>query len=316
MSLHPEIKNMLEVMYASGWIDPSELTPAQAREQSDRYAKLRQFPQPVPHLASVEHLIPVGSQQTITARVYYPKSQTYNATIVFYHGGGYVISNINQYDTFCRWMCSVLDMPVVSVEYRLAPEYPFPTPIEDGYRALCWVADNAQKLHLPQDNFIVAGDSAGGHLAAMACLIARDKSGPNIRWQWLFYPWVDNDSTKPSCTQFATGFGLSKNAMIWFADHYLKDHHKADYPAFPAQFTDLKNLPASYIIVAENDVLSDEGKAYAEKLRANGNEVCMEIAKGMIHGFINLYALPSGFNTTMAMFEKIKSLIENEKSNE
>lgn len=309
MALHPEVKKMLDVLYASGWVDPSELTPQAAREQSERYAKLRQFPGSIPDVKTTDHQIPVDSQQKILARCYYLENEAPAATILFYHGGGYVLSDISQYDTVCRWICSVLEMPIVAIEYRLAPEYPFPTPIEDGYQALCWVATNAQKLALKNDKFIVMGDSAGAHLAAMVSLLARDRSGPRISWQWLIYPWVDNDASRPSYDKFFTGYGLTTPAMKWFDNLYLRGHHDPGYPAYPLQFTDFTHLPHSYVVVAENDVLHDEGKLYAEKLRSGDNTVYIDTAEGMIHGFINHYSIPAGFNAALTMFKKMKRLI-------
>jgi acetyl esterase/lipase len=308
MALNPEVKLMLDALYASDWQEPAELTPLKAREQSAWFAKMRVFPGKIPQVAAVDYAIPVADQQTILARCYYPSNQRYAHVVVFYHGGGYVLSDVNLYDTTCRWMCSVLEMPIISVDYRLAPENPFPVPIDDGYQALCWVSENFKALNLQPSQIIVAGDSAGGHLAAMVSHIARDKVGPAISWQWLIYPWVDNDATRPSYQNFATGFGLSKRSMLWFNDLYLKNNNKTFYPNYPLHFSDFSHLPPAYIIVAENDVLLDEGKIYAERLRTAGNKVYFELAEGMIHGFINHYSISAGYHTTLKMFEKMKAL--------
>lgn len=306
MPLHPQVKQMLEQLYASGWKDVSDLTVLEARAQSDYYAGLRQFPQPLPQVAVTDFHLPREQQQNILLRVYQPQHASLDAAIIYYHGGGYVLSSVQHYDTLCRWMCDEMGTTVISVDYRLAPEYPFPTPIEDGYAALEWVAENADKLHIAGKKLVVAGDSAGAHLATMVSILSRDRSGPQIAWQWLIYPWVDNDLSRASYQTYAEGYALTTRAMQWFDKHFLQNSIDMTFPAYPFQVSDLAHLPPAFIISAECDPLHDEAYAYSKRLKDAGNVVHYEFAPGMIHGFLNHYALPVSFDITANLFDKFK----------
>ncbi|HVV68225.1 MAG TPA: alpha/beta hydrolase [Gammaproteobacteria bacterium] len=306
MPLHPQIQQMLDQLYASGWKEVSGLTVAEARAQSDYYASLRKFPQPIPDVKTYDHSLPRESGQQITLRVYQPSTTSFDATIIFYHGGGYVLSNLQAYDVFCRWMCAELGANIVSVDYRLAPEYPFPTPIEDGYAALEWVATQRKKLDLDDKHIIVVGDSAGAHLATMVSILSRDRKGPKIDGQWLFYPWVDNDLSRNSYNQYAQGYSLTTAGMQWFDQHFRSQNKPAAFPTYPMKIDNLAGLPPAVIIPAECDPLRDEGFAYAKKLQEAGNVVLLHEASGMVHGFINQYAVPASFAATMEAFKLFK----------
>jgi len=205
--------------------------------------------------------------------------------IIFYHGGGYVLSCMQHYDVFCRWMSSELGATVISVDYRLAPEHPFPTPIEDGYFALEWIVSHAEKLLIKDKPLIVAGDSAGAHLAAMVSILCRDRAGPKIAWQWLIYPWLDNDFSNASYQTYAKGYLNDMATMKWFDGHFMSKEDGVSFPGYPSQVDDLTNLPPAYIISAEHDPLRDEAYVYSQKLQAAGNTAYYDCALGMTHGF-------------------------------
>ncbi len=306
MPVHPQVQQMLDQLYASGWKEVSGLTVAEARAQSDYYASLRKFPQTIPDVKTSDHSLPRELGQQISLRVYQPITSSFDAAIIFYHGGGYVVSNLQAYDVFCRWMCAELGATVISVDYRFAPEFPFPTPIEDGYTALEWVAAQREKLGISDKHLIVAGDSAGAHLAAMVSILSRDRKGPKIDAQWLLYPWVDNDISRNSYSQYAKGYALTTAAMQWFDQHFRSQNKSAVFPAYPMQVDNLAGLPPAVIIPAECDPLHDEGQAYAEKLQEAGNVVYCNEASGMVHGFINQYGVPASFTATMEMFRLFK----------
>ena len=307
--LHPELKKFLQDVYASSWRDITTLSIEEARNQFNKYAEMRKFPKPLQNLDTSDYCISREDNQHISLRVYQPKISEVDAVIIFYHGGGYVLSSMQHYDVFCRWLCSELGVTVVSVDYRLAPEHPFPTPIEDGYFALEWIVSEAEKLLIKDKRIIVAGDSAGAHLAAMVSILSRDRAGPKIAWQWLIYPWLDNDFTHPSYQAYATGYLNETATMKWFDKHFMPNNVKAAFSGYPSQTKDLRNLPPAYIVSAEHDPLRDEAYVYSKKLEVADNVVHYECALGMIHGFLNQYSLSVSFNSTMKIFGKFRSIL-------
>lgn len=306
MALNPDVKTALEAMYASGWKDPSTLAPEQARKQARYYSELRIFPRKLDPITICDIKIPREQDNFITARVYYPEKSAKDFAVIFYHGGGYVLGSVAQHDMICRWLCSELKIPFISVDYRLAPEFPFPIPVEDGYAALEWITNNATSLNLQDKEIILVGDSAGAHLATMNCLLARDRQGPKIASQWLFYPWVDDNFQRPSYQKYATGFGLSKMGMQWFTQQFLQPGHASNYPAFPLAFDNFSHLPPAHIFTAECDVLHDEGQVYAETLKAAGNKLQLTDVPGMIHGFLGMYPVPACYNVGSDIIKILK----------
>jgi acetyl esterase len=302
MSLHPQVKRMLDQLYEVGWQDVPLLTVAEARQQYDFYAGLRQFPQDLPPIGTEDFELRRASHQGVLLRTYYPPILTRNAVIIYYHGGGYVLSSLQHYDALCRWICSEMGMPVIAVDYRLAPENPFPDPIEDGYAALEWVTEQFSNKER-----IVAGDSAGAHLAAMVSILSRDRKGPEISRQWLIYPWVDQNTVHASYKIYGEGYLLTTAGIQWYTRHFLSRGNNADFPAFPLQVENLSNLPPTCIIAAECDPLHDEAYVFSEKLQEAGNKVYCDYAPGMVHGFINQYAIPACFNAAKNVFLKFKN---------
>ncbi len=286
MAVHPQVQTMLDAMYAAGFKDVSILPLAEARAQSFAYAQARQLPEQLPLLRVTDHIAELKGRN-LTLRLYEPNHKTRQHLLVYYHGGGNVIGNIDQYDKLCRLISTKLGMNLISVGYRLAPESVFPNQIYDGYDALCWMVENQRHLKINFTKLIVAGDSAGAHLATMVSLMARDLKGPKVDFQWLMYPWCDDNFNYPSYQTYAINHSLTLTAMRYFTEKFLPKDVVKPFPAFPAKFTDLSHLPPSYIITAENDVLFDEGKIYAQQLKNAGNKVNYECRNGMIHGFFS-----------------------------
>ena len=178
---------------------------------------------------------------------------------------------------------------IISIDYRLAPETKFPGASADCYAATEWVSENASSLNADPDKIAVGGDSAGGNLAAVVSLMARDKQGPKIGFQLLVYPVTEMNFNTKSYIDNAEGYQLSRDGMIWYWDHYLEDKEAANNPyAAPMKAQSLQNLPPALIITAEYDPLRDEGKAYAERLKAEGVTTQYTMYSGMIHGFIGM----------------------------
>jgi acetyl esterase len=210
---------------------------------------------------------------------------------VWFHGGGWVVGDLESADATARHLTVGANCVVVSVDYRLAPETKFPGPAEDCYAATKWVAQNAASINVDPGRIAVGGDSAGGNLAAAISLMARDRGGPPLALQLLVYPVTDRDFSTESYIQNAEGYQLTRDSMVWYWEHYLKDDADAVNPyAAPLQAQDLRNLPPALVITAEYDPLRDEGEAYAHRLEAAGVNTTCTRYDGMIHGFFGMAA--------------------------
>jgi acetyl esterase len=242
-------------------------------------------------VAEVQDLrIPVRDG-SIGARRYVPADDADSVLIVWLHGGGWVICDLDTHDAMCRILANEARATVVSVDYRLAPEHRFPGPLNDCYDAIGWLADEYADRRL-----VVGGDSAGGNLTAACALRARDHDGPRISQQVLVYPAVDFTTRRPSYDEHGdapTSF-LIEREMTWFRDHYLDEADFADPEASPLVADDLSGLPAAIVVVAEYDPLRDEGLAYAEALRAAGVPVELHVHADQTHAFFTFPQLISG----------------------
>jgi len=246
-------------------------------------------PPPGEDVASVEDLEVPGPDGPLPVRVYRPDGAAVPApVVVFFHGGGWVLGSIATHDATCRGLANRTGAVYVSVDYRLAPEHPYPAAPEDCYAATCWVADHAADLGVDPGRLAVAGDSAGGNLAAVVCQMARDRSGPAIAFQLLIYPVTDLDFDRwPSMEENADGPLLTREGMDWFARHYVGTlPFTGDPYAAPIRAADLSGLPAAHVATAGHDPLRDEGAGYAEALAAAGVTVGYDNFATMIHGFV------------------------------
>ncbi|MGE7021709.1 alpha/beta hydrolase [Solibacillus cecembensis] len=235
---------------------------------------------------SEDRSIKVKNEEEIRIRIYTPEGEGPFPALVYYHGGGWVIGSVEMFEAANRLIATEGNVVVVSVDYRLAPEHPYPTPIEDCYAALEWVAANAEEINVDPEKISVGGDSAGGNLATVITKKALDQNGPAIQSQILVYPVTNLEFNTDSYKEFAEGFGLSRNLMKWFGKHYLSDENQANNPdVSPLKYDSVKGLPPAIIIAAENDVLKDEGVAYAEKLKQDGVHVQYELILGVIHAY-------------------------------
>ncbi|MGE7758578.1 alpha/beta hydrolase [Peribacillus sp. NPDC097895] len=256
-------------------------------------------------LAAIEkvenRLISVGQDAEINVRIYTPEGQGPFPLFVYYHGGGWVIGDLETSDASCRMLANRTGRIVVSVDYRLAPEYKFPVPVEDSYAALKWVSENATAINGNASNLVVGGDSAGGNLSAVVSLLSKDRNGPAITGQILIYPVTALSYDTKSYFEFQNGFGLDRDLMIWFGNNYLNnDEETSNKYVAPLLADDVSKLPPALVITAENDVLRDEGMAYAERLKEAGVKVETICEQGLIHGYF----------TNMAVFpERIKGSI-------
>jgi acetyl esterase len=263
-----------------------ESTPAEARESiRTRTAALGPFPDVA---AVVDHRVPVSGGEIIV-RAYSPGGPGPHPALVYYHGGGWVIGDLYTHDGLCRSITNAARCTVLSVDYRLAPESKYPVAVEDSYAALLWIVANAERLGIDRRRIAVGGDSAGGNLATVMALVARDRKGPRLALQVLIYPVTDHDLDTRSYRENATGYVLTREGMRWFWNHYLAREAQGREPyASPLRASSLAGLPPALIITAEYDPLCDEGEAYAARLRDAGVPVTLTRYPGMFHGFVRM----------------------------
>ncbi len=241
-----------------------------------------------PQLAAIDNkIITVRDGAQINVRIYRPILDKTLPVIVYYHGGGWVFGNLDSTDAGCQLLAEKSQAIVVSVDYRLAPEFPFPTPLHDAYDALTWVSENIENFGGDAANLTIAGDSAGGNLATVVAYLAATLNGPAIKTQALIYPVVNVDFTTPSYNAYGEHYGLDKQGMQWFAGHYTNKENYMNPLVSPLQIEDLSVLPKTIIIAAEADVLYDEGLAYAQKLTDAGVMVEHVNMTGLIHSYFS-----------------------------
>lgn len=242
-------------------------------------------PGPKRRLARICEVYARNGSHRVRVRLYYPSRRAGLPLVVYLHGGGFVLCDLESHDDFCRELAHASGCGIASVEYRLAPEHRYPVPLEDCYAATRWLARNAAHLGFDASRIAVAGDSAGGTLATAVALLARDRRGPTLRHQLLLFPATDAACDSASMHEFASGYLLSARMMRWYWDCYLGGA-RADEPlASPLRAADLAGLPPACIVTAEFDTLRDEGEQYADRLRAAGVAVTARRYLGVIHGF-------------------------------
>lgn len=286
-ALDPQMKLMLDAFNAAGPMFLRAETPEQARAKMR--ALMEANPIPPEQIYRVEDRRIPGAAGEIGARVYTPQVDSTMGVLVYFHGGGWVLGDLESHDRVCRGLANRAGCVVVSVDYRLAPEHVFPAAAEDCYVATKWVAENAASLGAEASRLAVGGDSAGGNLAAAVSMMARDRSGPPIALQILFYPVTDCALDTPSQKEFAAdGFVLSRGDMEWFWKHYLGDNPEKNNPyACPFRAKNLADLPRALVLTASHDPLRDEGERFAERMITAGVKVTCTRYEGVTHGFVS-----------------------------
>ena len=281
MPLDPEAKAVIDQAAAQGLPPTNELSAAQARAYREARPQ-----EPGPELAKVEDLEVPGPAGDIPVRVFTPPGAGPFPVLMWFHGGGWVVGSVKTNDPTCRHLAKQAECVVVSVDYRLAPEHKFPAAANDCFAATSWVASNASSLNGDPRKLAVGGGSAGGNLATVVSLMARDRGTPVLVHQLLICPVTEHSLDTPSYSQNANGYLLTRDAMIWYWDHYLGNEGDDANPyAAPMRAQDLSGLPPALVITAEFDPLRDEGEAYAQRLKEAGVATTCTRYDGMIHGF-------------------------------
>jgi acetyl esterase len=290
MPLDSQSKAILERMAAESSKPLEQMTPAEARAERARTAQARAaMAAPFQEVARVEDRTVPGPGGPIPIRVYWPSDRGNLPLLVYFHGGGWVFGNIESVDRTCRALAISAQSVVVNVEYRLAPEHKFPAAAEDAYAVTAHVAHNPQEFACDPSRIAVGGDSAGGNLAAVTCLMARDRGGPALVFQLLVYPLTDYHDARPSLLEFADGHLLTRAAIHYFWDHYVSSPGEGrDSYASPLNAASLEGLPPAMVITAECDPLRDQGEAYARRLEQSGVPVELRRYEGAIHVFFQM----------------------------
>jgi acetyl esterase len=279
------------------------LSPQEAREFYLQ-ARLVTNPDP-PELKSVEPLSIPAAHGSIPARIYTPnkirQAGGLAPGLIFFHGGGWVIGDLDTHDVACRKLADDGQLIVISVDYRRAPEHKFPAAVDDAIAATAWIAGHAKELGIDAARLLVGGDSAGGNLAAVAALAARDGNGPAISGQVLIYPATDFAMTHASHREPETSLLLTHSVIRWFRDHYLNGAADAhDWRASPARASTLSGLPPAYVLTAGADPLRDEGDEYARRLKDAGVAVTHRTFPGQFHGFFTMGKLLQQANVAVS----------------
>jgi len=287
MPLDPQAQQVLEQIAALG-LPPNHLvSPAQARINMKSRPRIAG-----PEVAKVEDRLIAGPSVDIPVRIYTPEGSGPFPMLVWFHGGGWVVGDLETADPTARQLAVGSNCLVISVDYRLAPETKFPGPADDCYAATIWAVQQATRLNGDPSRIAVGGDSAGGNLAAAVTLMARDRGGLSLAFQLLVYPVTACDFDSTSYRQRAEGYGLTLDAMRWYWDHYLQAPADTSHPyAAPLTAQNLRGLPPALVITAEYDPLCDEGEAYAKQLQAAGVPTTCTRYDGMIHGFFGMAAV-------------------------
>lgn len=286
MPLDPEAQRVVDAMVALNLKPIESSTPDEARESLRlRTAALGPFEDVA---AVADHRVPVAGGE-ITVRAYAPGGPGPHPVLVYYHGGGWVAGDLYTHDGLCRSIANAARCTVISVDYRRAPEFKYPVAADDSYAALLWIVAHAARLGIDPRRVAVGGDSAGGNLATVVALMARERRGPGLVHQVLIYPVTDHDLNTPSYLENATGYVLTREGMRWFWNHYLARAAQGEEPhASPLRAPSLAGLPPALVMTAECDPLRDEGEAYAARLRDAGVPVTVTRYAGMFHGFVRM----------------------------
>ena len=310
MPLDPALDAVLQMMARSGAPSLASGTPEQARAGFRFMTVDLRDPAHLAPVRSVEDVTVPGPAGDIPARVYRPEADGPVPTVVFLHGGGFVLGDLDTHDDHARLICHDVEAVVLSVDYRLAPEHPFPAGFEDCLAATRWAAGNVDRLGGDAARIAVGGDSAGGNLAAAVALACRD-GGPALKAQLLIYPGVDfsdDETLYPSRIENAEGYFLTAEDMRWFRDHYAPDVAHPHASVLHAE--DLTGLPAAVVGTAEYDPLRDEGNAYAAALEKAGVQVVAKQYPGLIHGFFGLgHVSPAAKEAAADMCRSLKQLL-------
>ena len=303
--LDPQIQAVLDEQAAAGIQAPGAVTPEELRAQFVKQSK-EQWGEAFDEVHSVED----ADAEGVPIRIYRPaEADEPSMALVYFHGGGWVVGSVDTHDGITRAIARRAGIVVVSVDYRLAPEHPFPAALEDAWTATQWVSNHAEELKLDVDRIGVGGDSAGGNLAAVVARRGRDHAVP-IALQLLLYPAISYAFDTPSYSYFSEGYGLTRDGMHWYWDQYLGGADGTNPDVSPSQTADLRRLPRAIVVTAEADVLRDEAESYAQRMFLSTVETEGYRYDGMVHGFLRMAGKVERSNAAFdELAESIKTML-------
>jgi acetyl esterase len=291
MTLDRQTRTALDLYARAQSVPTHRLSPEEARRAYAAAPDLAGPPEPVARVW--DDAIP-GPQSMLPGRFYVPDIASPAPVLVYFHGGGWVCGGLEYVDAPLRSIANRAACAIVSVDYRLAPEHPYPAATEDAYAATSWVAEHAASLGFDSGRLAVGGDSAGGNLATVAALMARDRGGPPLAFQVLVYPVTNHDFTTSSYEDNAEGYLLTRDSMKWYWGHYLGESGSGADPYASPLWAGVKDLPPALVLTAEHDPLRDEGEAYARHLEAAGVSAVLRRYEGLVHGFFRMGGAVAG----------------------
>lgn len=282
--LDPRARQFLTAIAAAGLPPLSELTPTLARERNI----VKSFSLDTVPVASIRDMEIDGPFGEIPIRIYTPEGEGPFSTLIYFHGGGWVVGKLDDFDAVCSILCRDSGYLVVSVDYQLSPEARFPVAVEEGYAVLEWLAAEADAMDIDPMRIAVGGDSAGGNMATVIAMMSRDRNGPRVHFQLLICPATNlAESDTLSYRQFGSGIWVPEELMQWYTNNYLENQEDIRSPyVSPLLASDFTDLPQAYIVIAEFDILRDEAESYGKRLQEAGIRVDMKVYPGQIHDFV------------------------------
>ena len=311
MKIDNDTKQFIKLRLENNVPEVENLTPIELREMRSSMATV-----PSEHQVQINHIneITIKSEsRELKLRIYSNKNDDDNQPlIIFFHGGGFVMGDLDSHDLLCRHLTKKSECKLIAVDYSLAPEYKFPCSLEDSINAVNYICENNKQIKFDKKKVVVCGDSAGGNLALIISILSKEQKLPKIRGQILFYPWVDFTMSRPSMNIKLNGLIVKKSTLDYFADHYLNDNDDiTNWKISPLLYSDFYEMPTTYIYGAGLDPLVDEGYALMKRLKSFKNEVHYKVYEGQMHAFVsNIVSLPTSIDCINEASKAIKKIIQ------
>ena len=313
MKVDNDTKQFIKLRLENNAPEVENLTPIELREMRASMAAV-----PTEHQVQINHIneITIKSEsRELKLRIYSNKNDDDNQPlIIFFHGGGFVMGDLDSHDLLCRHLTTKSECKLIAVDYSLAPEYKFPCSLEDSINAVNYIFENNKQIKFDKKKVVVCGDSAGGNLALIVAILSKEKKLPKIIGQILFYPWIDFTMSRPSMSINLDGLIVKKSTLDYFADHYLnKNDEITNWKISPLLYSDFYGMPITYIYGAGLDPLVDEGYALMKRLKSFENEVYYKVYEGQMHAFVsNIVSLPTSIICINEACDAIKQIIKND----
>ena len=311
MKVDHDTKQFIKLRLENNVPEVENLTPIELREMRASMAAV-----PSEHQVQINHIneIKIKSEnRKLKLRIYSNIDNDDQPLIIFFHGGGFVMGDLDSHDLLCRHLTKKSECKLIAIDYSLAPEYKFPCSLEDSINAVNYIFENNKQIKFDKKKVVVCGDSAGGNLALIISILSKEQKLPKIRGQILFYPWIDFTLSMRSSDFNLSGATLTGDTVAYFAKHYLRDRKdEVNYEVSPLFSKDLKDQPNAFIFAAELDPLLDEGIAYYNRLKSYGNNVIYKLYKDQLHGFVtNSKHFPKGLDCLKEISESAKKLVSD-----